>query len=110
MILILWACSGAGDSVPRTGPCDDAPIVTYDNFGRGFFQENCNTCHAAGTPDRHGAPEEMSFDDADQIWALKEPILASSAVEPPTMPPQGGTTEDDREKLQIWLECGEKGQ
>lgn len=110
MILLFLACTGATDSAPESGPCTDAPIVTYESFGRGFLKENCATCHAATSPERLGAPADVTLDDAAQAWAWKDRILARAAVEPATMPPQGGTTVDDREKLRIWLGCGVEGE
>jgi uncharacterized membrane protein len=109
MILLLWACSG-GDSAADSGPCASAPLVTWDNFGRGFLTENCSTCHAATAPDRHGAPDDVVLDTAAEAWAWKDRILARSAVTPPTMPPEGGISADDQTKLQDWLVCGTAGE
>jgi hypothetical protein len=109
MILLFLACTGAADSTP-TGPCTDAPTVTYDSFGRGFLKESCETCHSSTASDRHGAPDEVVLDNVEEAWAWKDRIIARAAVEPPTMPPQGGTSPEDREKLRIWLGCGVKGE
>ena len=89
--------------------CDDAPRVDWINFGQGFFVQNCNGCHHSETPDRYGAPEDVIFDTADDVWAQKGLVLGTAGGESPSMPPNGGTTLIQREKLQIWLECGEDG-
>lgn len=90
-------------------PCADVPTVTYANFGRGFMTGNCQGCHASSAPDRYDAPEEVSFDDVDQCWAWAVDILAVATGSSPSMPPQGGVTEDDRQKLEWWLTCAEPG-
>jgi cytochrome c5 len=89
-----------------TGVCVDAPVVTYANFGRGFMTQHCQSCHASTTPDRHDAPEAVTFDDEEQVWAQVDRILARATGPEPTMPPQGGVSDDDRYLLEVWLSCG----
>jgi len=88
-----------------TGLCADAPVVTWNSFGHGFLLENCQSCHAQEAEDRHDAPAEVSFDTHPDalLWAAR--ILERAAADPPTMPPQGGTSADDRALLSIWLTC-----
>lgn len=106
--LALAGCAGgAGDSGQA---CADAPVVTWETFGHGFVTENCQTCHASSQTERQGAPPAVSFDDAASVWAYADRVLATAAAEPPTMPPMGGTTEDDRALLRTWLTCAEPGQ
>ncbi|MCB9797724.1 MAG: hypothetical protein H6741_33960 [Alphaproteobacteria bacterium] len=45
----------------------------------------------------------------EEVWAWQERILARAAADAPTMPPAGGTSEDDRTRLRWWLECAEPG-
>ena len=56
-----------------------------------------------------GAPEEVTFGSVDDVWARADRVLARAGDEPPTMPPMGGTTADDRERLREWLGCAEPG-
>ena len=107
MILVFLACAQEDSKPNDTDPCASAPTVSYNNFGQSFFIENCQSCHASTQTDREGAPEEIVFDSEADIWALADRILARAAATPPTMPPQGGTSDDDRELLQIWLGCGQ---
>lgn len=107
LLALLLACTGA-DPVD-TGPCADAPTVTWETFGAGFVAENCQSCHASTTANRNGAPESVVFDTVDDVWALRDDVLDAAAVDPPTMPPLGGTTEDDRALLTIWLTCADEG-
>jgi uncharacterized membrane protein len=88
-------------------PCREAPFETYETFGRGFLATWCAGCHAATTRERFGAPPEVTFDTRAEAVALKDRILARAAVEPATMPPAGGSSLLDRERLRIWLTCFE---
>lgn len=85
--------------------CVDAPVVTWNNFGEGFLIENCQACHASTAPNRHGAPENVTFDTEDDVRTWKDRILARAAGDAPTMPPMGGTSADDRYLLEVWLTC-----
>ena len=102
--------SGAADDSAAIDPfCVDQPVVTWANFGAGFLLEACQGCHASATPDRHGAPEGVSFDTVDEAWAWQARILARAAGDAPTMPPLGGVTDSDRLLLEIWLRCAAAG-
>jgi len=103
--------AGSDSADPESGPidCADEIDVNWINFGQGFFIENCFGCHHADTPDRYGAPEEIVFSGIEDVWDQKGMVLMVSAGEDPTMPPNGGTTDLDRRKLEIWLTCGEPG-
>lgn len=108
------ACGGqAGDSATAqasardTGACAEAPVLTWANFGDGFVTENCQACHASTTPDRRGAPQTVTFDTYEDTMAHRDRILARSGGDDPTMPPQGGVDAAQREKLTLWLTCGE---
>jgi uncharacterized membrane protein len=109
VILLLWACTGA-DSDPVDDPCADEPSASWESFGSGFVTQYCQTCHASTTPDRHGAPEEVVFDTAADVWARKAQVLEVTLSEPASMPPQGGVTDDDKAMLRAWLECGTEGE
>jgi uncharacterized membrane protein len=94
-----------------TADCADVPAMTWNNFGRGFTIEACQGCHASTVEGdaRFGAPEWVVFDTVDQVWAVADLVLAVCTGEAPSMPPQGGVTDDDRARLQWWLSCGEPG-
>jgi len=104
--------SGSGDSAEpdwATLSCDEAPVVTWNNFGAGFVGHYCQGCHASTSVDRYGAPESVTFDTVDAVWAFRDRVLARSTGNAPSMPPAGGTNANDRQKLQWWLECAPEG-
>lgn len=90
--------------------CDTAPVVNWANFGHAFMIQNCNGCHAATTPDRYGAPERATFDTAEEVWVQRSSVLYAAGGDDPRMPPSGGTTDVQRRKLAIWMECGTYGE
>jgi uncharacterized membrane protein len=104
LLSLLTGCATAADSAD---PCADAPVVTYDNFGRGFLTQNCQPCHSADTTDRHGADPSVTFDSYDEVVAEWDAIARVATGADPVMPPSGGVLDEDREKLSIWLTCGE---
>ena len=108
ILLALLACqptedSAAGDS---EGSCSDAASITWDNYGEGLILEHCQPCHASETPERHGAPEDVSFDDHEQVLAWKERILIRSLGDG-GMPPSRPLLEIDQQMLETWLTCWE---
>ena len=109
MILLLLACAG-GPTETGADPCADEPSVSWESFGAGFVTENCQVCHASTSPDRHDAPDDVTFDTAADVWAHQDQVLASATGDSPTMPPLGGVSEDDRHKLEVWLSCGIDGE
>jgi len=117
-VALLWAAllTGAGgclaaetesEGEAESGvlACEDAPVDTWETFGRGFLTTHCNGCHAATTLDRRGAPEDLVFDSEDDALAHKAALLSSAGHAEPRMPPTGGTTEQERLRLRIWLSC-----
>lgn len=102
--------AGSSGSSGGLAPCDEQPVITYDTFGRGFLATYCNGCHGGAVVNRQGAPASVVLDTHEQALALADRILARTAPEggsEPTMPPAGGVTDDDRERLRVWLGCWE---
>jgi len=112
-LFLLLGCGGSGDTgAPDTvDQCEDAPVLTWENFGRGFLVENCQSCHGSTAPYRSQTdsppPDTVTFDTQEQAQSLRALILAASTGDTPSMPPRGGVSEVDREKLDIWLNCWE---
>ena len=104
-LLLLLACADGEEDTAVDPLCDNAPVTTYDNFGQGFMLQHCQSCHASTAENRYDAPPEIFFDDQAKVQELAERILARSAGEQPSMPPQGGVEEADRLRLEQWLLC-----
>lgn len=99
--LILIACSGA-DKI-QDHPCPPGgTALTYDNFGKGFMDSYCVSCHggASGYSGR-------SFTTVESIRAQKDRIYANSAGGNDFMPPgPDAPPREERDKLGEWLACG----
>jgi hypothetical protein len=109
--MLLWvviACSKGSDTGELN--CNDAPQVTYHNFGEAFLRHNCQGCHASSTENRYGAPESVSFDNIELVWNWKNRILATTIGDSATMPPAGKITDDESVMVYWWLECGKEGE
>src|SRR5262245_30580694 len=104
LLLGIWACKGE-----EPINCQDAPLVTFANLGKGFMTESCQGCHASTAVNRHDAPEDLTFDNVDQVWQNADLILDAATGPEPFMPPQGGVFPEDRRRLEIWLRCTEVG-
>jgi len=78
--------------------------VTWDNWGAGFFQTYCNTCHSSQTPVRHGAPVGVDF-DSQLVAALYSERIAVRVIEEETMPLGGGVQPDALALLADLLVC-----
>ncbi len=89
--------------------CEESPPVNWVNFGQGFFIQSCQGCHYSEAPYRYGAPENVVFDDLEQVWEQRAMVLHTATGPTPTMPPNGGTTDLEREMLEIWLTCALPG-
>jgi uncharacterized membrane protein len=94
MLLLLVACA-------QPDACEG---VTWETFGDGFVRSYCQTCHATTSPDRHGAPADVTFDNEDQTLAWEDSVVET--VRGGLMPPGGGITETDMEMFECWLGGG----
>jgi hypothetical protein len=89
-----------GDATGSTCPANST--LTYDNFGKAFFDSNCNSCH--------GKTESPAFGTQEQIQANSSDIDRAAASGPKAtntyMPDEGEVSDADRKKLGEWLACG----
>ncbi len=97
--------SSTTDDTGSMADCDDVYDLTWDNWGSSFFATYCDSCHAAASPNRFGAPEYATFDTEEEArnWqvAIRETVL-----EDESMPLGGGVYEDDLFLLDVYLDCG----
>ncbi|MEQ1570895.1 MAG: cytochrome c [Myxococcota bacterium] len=98
MRTLALALAGCADPEPT---CE----VTWDNYAQGFFVGYCQTCHAAGSPDRHDAPAGVIFDTEADARRWAGAVRATVLGEAPTMPPGGGLTAEELELLDAYLAC-----
>jgi uncharacterized membrane protein len=119
--LMLLGTIGCGDhthshaGVATQSVCPSSSALTYQSFGKQFFQDYCSRCHAASVTGaaRQGAPDEQIFDTREQIVAESEHLDTTAAAGPAaantSMPPSSPTpTEAQRRQLGEWLACGGK--
>lgn len=102
----LVSCGGGDDTASDVCAERDPPL-TYDNFGKGFIAKHCVGCHSslvAGNQ-RKGAPPGVDLDTYYGVvtWAYR--VEARSLGDNPGMPPGGGPSEEERERLEEWLTC-----
>lgn len=96
------ACSGQNSLGDPTGAtCPSNSTLTYDNFGKAFFDNNCNSCH--------GKTQGPSFSTQQEIQDNKTAIDRAAASGPngtnTYMPDDGDVSDADRKKLGEWLAC-----
>jgi uncharacterized membrane protein len=106
--LALSGCFGfksiEEDACPAAGT-----KLTWDNFGKAFFANNCNYCHSADEGDRQGAPGTYVFETVEQVRAHTARIYVRSASSNDSMPPgPDDPPRAERDKLAEWLVCGAK--
>lgn len=87
-------------------PCPQGGTkLTWDNFGKGFMQRNCQWCH--GGTERRGAPSEYDFGSVEAVRKLAPRVFARSAGPNATMPPgPDDPPASERDQLAEWLACG----
>lgn len=99
------AAAATDDTGGGSTDCDGVYDLTWDNWGSSFFATYCDSCHAASSPNRFGAPEYATFDTEEEVRNWQEPIRFT-VLEEETMPLGGGVYEDDLFLLEIYLDCG----
>jgi hypothetical protein len=100
---LVVACGGPKAS---GATCPPNSTLTYDSFGKDFFNANCNRCHSSTTKG-----QTPLYDTADEIRANKTNIDEQAASGPDStndsMPQDGASVATaDRVKLGQWLACG----
>ncbi len=105
LVALAAMASGCGDggSDATGATCPSGSTLTYDTFGRQFFQTHCTSCHGAGG-------RSPNFSTVEGIRANRTMVDANAAAGPNgvnTTMPQGGTVaEAERLRLGEWLACG----
>ena len=107
-ITLSTACGALGSTTQLDDvACPPDSTLTYDSFGRDFVDSNCEPCHAAGAVNRHGAPEDYTFDNLGEVQRHRERIFANAAADNSAMPPgPDHLPQEQRDQLAEWLACG----
>jgi len=85
---------------------------TYENFGERFFTKYCTSCHhtTRGPDERHGAFDDVNFDNLDFIRENLDLIENEALGSSPSMPPGDGVWPWDRDLLSQWILAGAPGE
>lgn len=82
--------------------------LSYANFGEPFLERHCTGCHGTHLSGdrRFDAPPGVDLDSLESARLYKDRIQAR-VLDPefPQMPPGGGPTELELQRLQEWLDC-----
>jgi uncharacterized membrane protein len=106
-LLVLVACGASNESLDQRACPSGGTTLTYASFGAEFFGQWCESCHAASSANRNGAPPDVTFDTQAQIIAWKDRIYARAADDNTSMPlGPDGPDSATRQELGDWLACG----
>ena len=110
-ICALVAC-GEDASEPNPGDETGDPCATstadYQTVGQPFMMTWCTPCHHAefSGEDRPLGSESVDLDRYEDVLEHLDRIEARALSETPTMPPGGGPSDSDLERLGEWISCG----
>ena len=108
-LLTILGCGSLTQEVDSTVACATREFpLSYDNFGQPFLERHCTACHSSqlDADRRFDAPVGVDLDSYQATLTYKSRIQAQVLdPESPQMPPGGGPTELELERLQEWLDC-----
>ena len=122
LISLLGACEGSASTPATSGesasdtetpaarqldPCETTN-ATYATVGEPFMRTWCTPCHHSELTgdDRPLGSEGVNLDTYELVASHLDRVEARALGENPTMPPAGGPSPEDLERLAFWLECG----
>src|SRR5262245_18889269 len=85
-LLALAGCLG-GPTIAEYPRPPGGTTLTYDNFGAEFIVRYCARCHSGRAAERNGAPQNYTFDDRHQVYAVRDRIFSNAAADNRAMPP-----------------------
>jgi uncharacterized membrane protein len=105
--IMLAACGASNESLAQRACPPGGTSLTYETFGAEFLGQWCESCHAASSTNRNGAPPDVTFDTQAQAAEWKDRIYARAADDNTSMPlgPYGPDSAT-RHQLGDWLACG----
>ena len=84
---------------------DCSPMPSWSSSAEPVLVEHCQPCHASTAPNRHGAPQGVTFDTPDEALIFASEIEEAALGPSPTMPPVMSMPDLDKTMLREWLEC-----
>lgn len=82
--------------------CPPDSKLTYESFGKPFFERECVWCHGGSK-----GQSARSFTTVESIRTQRERIFVNAAADNRAMPPgPDGPSDADRQRLAEWLACG----
>ena len=111
MLLLGIALSGSCGEDAAEGLasqiCPEDNILTYENFGQIYMRNWCTGCHSSdlGADARQGAPSTVNLDTLESLRRSMDRIYLRSASGNNSMPPAGGPTTEESQRLAQWLAC-----
>ena len=108
LVVVLAACGVDVQIDQQTQDICATSFLDYQNFGAPFTANWCRGCHSAALPAtmRQKAPATVNFDSVDEVRSWSTMIVAKAGGDPPTMPPAGGPSVEERAMLVEWVGCG----
>jgi uncharacterized membrane protein len=106
--LLAGAACGSRDADSAAAiTCDRQPPLNYGNFGKGYLELHCTSCHSAANSEtqRSGAPVGVDFDSYSDVVQHVALIDRESVGADPPMPPAGGPTRAELALFHEWLVC-----
>ena len=107
--LALGACGEMDDVMqdPPQGPCETT-TASYETVGEPFMRTWCTPCHHEELEGRYrpAGSEDVDLNSYALVRQHLDRIEARALGESPTMPPAGGPSPGDLDRLRLWIECG----
>jgi uncharacterized membrane protein len=100
-LLAAVAC-GTPEPLPECPPQGTA--LTWESFGKAFFEANCTSCHGGESP-----TGGLSFERHDGVKAAATAVHEQAGGANDSMPPfwaSAKPTAEERTRLAEWLACG----
>ena len=87
--------------------CSSVPW-TYSNVGAPYMMTWCTSCHHIDLQEeeRAGANLDVNLNSYNDVITHLDRIQARALSEPATMPPAGGPSDIEKQRLREWILCG----
>ena len=114
-LLLLSACQESTEKpqnleqlqMQNNNDCSNIPW-TYHNVGAPYMMTWCTSCHHIDVQsgERAGADLDVNLHSYHDVLTHLDRIQARALSEPATMPPAGGPSDIEKQRLREWILCG----